>query len=250
MKLKRFFKKVAERITNTHILRRLPRGVDLFFDIRHSLPKYRAEVVIDVGANIGEYVREFREHFPQSRIYCIEPVSEIFESLKRNVSRLGNIHCYHIALGKSNAHGVLLIDPRNTMSRLEPTTPDYCRSCCAVTEEVAIKTIVSFSEENGLESIDYLKVDTEGNDLAVLEGAKDMLNAQRIGIVQVEAGMNRENRYHVPFRDLQSHLEDQGYFLFGLYEQCNEWPTGAPHLRRCNCLFISRELASVNIQVA
>jgi hypothetical protein len=34
-------------------------------------------------------------------------------------------------------------------------------------------------------------------------------------------------------------MEDRGYRLFQFYEQVHEWPTGYPHLRRCDVVYIS-----------
>jgi FkbM family methyltransferase len=244
--LKRAIKSFAERITNTHILKTLPRGVDLFFDLRKYLPTYRTRIVFDVGANIGESARSFQEHFPGCTIHCFEPASAMFEKLTLNMRLLPEVQCFRLAMGNSNAIGRLRIHPKNTMSRLEPTSTRDRLGNVESLEEVEVQTLDSFCEEHRIPEIDFLKVDTEGHDLAVIEGANRLLSEQSIGLVQLEAGMNRENTWHVPFHKLHDCLEDHGYRLFALYEQKEEWPTKAPHLRRCNSVYISRKLARAN----
>jgi len=246
MGFKRSLKSFAERLTNTRIFRTLPRGVDLFFDCQKCLPAYRARVVVDVGANIGETARQFRKHFPESTIHCIEPVSDVFEKLALNLNSLHNIHCHRLAMGNSDCVGRLLIHSKSTMGRLQRVTIGDPHSSSESSEVVKVQTLDNFCEEHGIAEIDFLKVDTEGHDLAVVEGASRMLKKQAIRLVQLEAGMNRENTWHVPFHKLHEYLEEQGYRLFGIYEQKEEWPTKAPNLRRCNSVYISRSLVEAN----
>jgi hypothetical protein len=110
------------------------------------------------------------------------------------------------------------------------------------TEEVAIERLDEFCGRNSIREIGFLKVDTEGYDLEVLKGATALFNQGRIGIVQLEAGMNPQNDLHVPLRDFMDFLEPRGYSLLGIYEQQNEWPTADPRLRRSNPLFIHTAL--------
>ncbi|MGQ0445984.1 MAG: hypothetical protein ACT4O2_12880 [Beijerinckiaceae bacterium] len=79
-------------------------------------------------------------------------------------------------------------------------------------------------------------------------GADDMLSRHQIDVVQVEAGMNSKNKRHVPFDSFSKFFEQKRYFLFGIYEQVNEWPTNEPHLRRTNLVFISDRVIKANIQ--
>ena len=110
------------------------------------------------------------------------------------------------------------------------------------TECVQIRRLDEFCAVNGVDHIDYLKIDTEGADLDVLKGAEPMLADQRIDLIEVETGMNRGNKYHVPFETIKAFMEDRSYFVFGIYEQCAEWPTDEVHLRRTNSVFISRRM--------
>src|SRR5438093_1260313 len=120
--LKRAIKTFAERVTKTHILRTLPRGVDLFFDCRKYLPAYRTRVVFDVGANIGESAGQFHEHFPGCTLFCFEPASAMFEKLTLNMRMLPDVHCFRLAIGNSSAPARLLIHQKDTMSKLDPAS--------------------------------------------------------------------------------------------------------------------------------
>jgi len=51
--------------------------------------------------------------------------------------------------------------------------------------DVRTDTIDNFCEENGVNSIDILKIDTEGSEIEVLEGSKKMLNKTNIILIEV-----------------------------------------------------------------
>ena len=72
-----------------------------------------------------------------------------------------------------------------------------------------------------------------------MQGAQLALGERRVDFVEVEAGMNRENTTHVSIEVLKHFLEENGYFLFGVYDQVSEWPKKEPHLRRVNAVFVS-----------
>lgn len=114
-------------------------------------------------------------------------------------------------------------------------------------ESVKIETLDDFCLEHEISHIGFLKIDTEGNDLNVLRGGKQILSQQRIDVVQVEAGMNPANKRQVPYNSLCNFLEARNYLLFGIYDQVSEWPQRKPHLRRANPVFISREVISANV---
>ena len=114
------------------------------------------------------------------------------------------------------------------------------------TESVDIVTLDEFCHSKRIDQVNYLKIDTEGGDLEVLKGAVNMLTEQRIDLVEVETGMNPRNSRHVPFEAIKKFLESHGYFIFGIYEQVSEFPTGEPHLRRTNPLFISHRTIEMN----
>ncbi len=113
-------------------------------------------------------------------------------------------------------------------------------------EEVGLETVDGFCHDQNIDHINYLKIDTEGGDFDVLRGSEGMLSRHRIDVVEVEAGMNSKNRRHVSFDAFMKFFEPKDYFLFGIYEQVNEWPKNEPHLRRTNPVFISERIVKAN----
>lgn len=246
MRLKSIVHKLVEQLTGTHIYRSLPHGIDTFQDIANLLPMYQADIVFDIGANIGQSAKLFMARLPNSRIYCFEPVSDTFHQLQSNLKGKNNVDVYQLAFGSSTSTGEMVLQDNSTMSFLLDQSKQALTNKNVQTESVDIVTLDSFCLTKKIDHISYLKIDTEGGDLDVLKGAVGMLTEQRIDLVQVEVGMNPANKSHVSFESIKEFLESHGYFLFGIYEQIKEWPTGQPHLRRTNPVFISKQMIEMN----
>lgn len=220
-----------------------PRGTDLFGDIAHHLPTVRLRVIFDVGANTGQTTREFLTWYPTADIYCFEPVAETFRHLQATLPRHGRARGFQLALGGTTGQATMVRATVSMQSHLADPTADPGSYPEASLETVAVTTMDAFCAEAGVTHVNYLKVDTEGADLEVLNGAARMLGGHHVDLVQVEVGMNRWNTLHVPFEQLKGFLEDRDYRLFGLYEQVPEWPTGEPFLRRANAVFVAATAA-------
>jgi FkbM family methyltransferase len=231
-------RRLIGRLTGTHIFRRLPRGIELAGDLRRWLPGFDPRIVFDVGAHHGQSATGFLATFPRATIYCFEPVERSFAELSRRIEGNARLRPVRLALGSSAGETTIRLevdsDRNAVLSEAEPA---------GQTERVPMDTVDRFAERNGLARVGFLKIDTEGHDLAVLEGAEGLLQRGAVDLVQVESGWNPENRWHVPMERLKQHLEARGYRVFGVYQQKDEWPTGAPHLRRADLVFVSPTLS-------
>jgi FkbM family methyltransferase len=237
---KRSLKKIAENVTGTHIFRELPFGISIAHDISRRLRGYRISIIFDVGANVGQSALHYVSAYPSSTIICFEPIKETYEQLRRNVEGIDQVLCYNFALADTPSKGVMT-KGMGTMNHLVQED-NIISSNKHETEQVHVSTLDDFCNANNINKISYLKIDVEGGDLNVLIGAKDILNAHGVDIVEVEAGMNPGNKHHVPLERLKGFMEDHGYFIFGIYEQFAEGPKNEPHLRRTNTVFVSESM--------
>jgi FkbM family methyltransferase len=167
----------------------LPFGIDYQNDIRRlaNISGVSIEVFFDVGANIGQTSLEARKNFPDATIYAFEPHETTFAALSANVigprahalnlalsDRIGEAEFFDYgALATSNS---LVGDAQYAMRTKHEVT----------VRKVECDTLDNFCEGLGIEHIDVLKVDTEGHDLAVLQGARRMLSQHRIRSIYVE----------------------------------------------------------------
>jgi FkbM family methyltransferase len=247
MTMKERIKSLVEGLAGIRIYRALPRGIDLFDDIKNYLPNLRVNIIFDVGANIGQSAKTYLKKYHAASIYCFEPVDATFRQLQKNLRGHNNIQSFKLALGVANGTGQMILDGNSDMFFLLNTAQDVEVNSKSRTEQVDVGTLDSFCGSHNVTSINYLKIDTEGGDFNVLTGAVNMLAKQQIDLVEVEAGTNPGNKRHVSLEKLKAFLEDRRYFLFGIYEQENEWPKKQPHLRRINPVFISDKVIKTNI---
>lgn len=237
MSFQRELRLLAERLTRTRILplRDLPRGIDVGFDLAEAFPDYHVEVIFDVGANVGQSAQSYLRWFPKAFIYCFEPARGNFNALQASLKGEQRVRCENLAFGSCKGEAEMALEADASMHHILSGRP----AGVSATERIAVDTVDSYCQRNGINRISFLKIDTEGWDLEVLRGASRMLASHAIDFVEVEAGMNPGNTRHVSFERLGDFLQSNGYQLFAIYEQVPEWPTRKNHLRRTNPLFLS-----------
>jgi FkbM family methyltransferase len=199
-----------------------------------------------VGAYVGQSAGDYLAAFPEADVYCFEPAAETFSHLSEKFAGNTRVHCFRLALGAEPGEGALLSDERGSSFASLSTTPDVEGMPTAQPERVEVETLDRFTRAQGIDHIDFLKIDTEGHDLEVLRGADQLLRSNSVDLIEVEAGMNPENRAHVPIEVLKHHLEERGYSLFAFYEQVHEFMAGKPNLRRANPVFVSARVIAAH----
>ncbi|MEM7472326.1 MAG: FkbM family methyltransferase [Pseudomonadota bacterium] len=240
MTIRGLIRKALEKILRAKIYRATPRGVDQIADVKRSFPTYDPSVVFDVGANIGQSTDEYLLQFPNARVFCFEPSRSTYEKLTDHFSGSSRVQCLNLALADKPGTALLEKTKASVNRRLVNESQNGPPS--GETEKVSIGTVDEICAKNDIQTIDYLKIDTEGHELSVLAGSAQMLDAENIKMVELELGMNPENTRHTPFEDGKRILEKNGFRLLTISEQVHEFRTRQPHLRRVNAVFVSRAM--------
>jgi FkbM family methyltransferase len=131
-------------------------------------------VVIDVGAHIGTHTLTLaRLVGPEGRVYAFEPVRKIYRELVRNLALNGvtNVVPLRYALGKGA--------PR--VIEMKPITPGEEGGTAVGRggDPVELRTLDSF----GFEGVSLVKIDVEGYELPVLDGAEQTIRRSRPALV-------------------------------------------------------------------
>lgn len=144
--------------------------------------------IFDVGANVGNYARLVINALgPQTNLTCFEPSNVAFGQLSRFLQEYPSAEGVQAAVGASHGTAALYSDvPGSSHSSLLRRGVFSRKELAA--EMVEVITIDSFCEQRGIEHIDLLKVDVEGSELAVLAGAKQLLESRGIAYLQFEMG--------------------------------------------------------------
>ncbi len=213
-------------------------GLNVLYDIRTRTTS-DLNTIFDVGANVGQSADTYAKNLPNAQIYCFEPVYETFKELQARFSGTENVHCFQFAFGSEEKRVEIALQEYSIEnSLLNHSNIAVSEPVVVKTEIIQVTTIPDFCQKYDIKQIDFLKVDTEGYDLEVLKGAESLLEDHRITYVQVESGMNYNNKKHVPIQEFMQYLEPLGYVLFGIYDQM-AWFQNKARLRFCNPVFIS-----------
>lgn len=166
---------------------------------------------VDVGANVGYYVAMGASLVgPRGRVVGFEPTPEAFGRLRTFVERngIGHARCLQLALGASEGSMALYVPPASYHNLNASMTP-YCEGMISIT--VPVVTLDSFLEENRIDTVHLLKIDVEGSEPLVLEGAQRSLRAGRIRALLAEFHPRILARVGSSPDALASWLTDRGF---------------------------------------
>jgi FkbM family methyltransferase len=206
--------------------------------IREKFPTRAIRTVFDVGANEGQSCIPYSQVLPNANIYAFEPVPATFESLLVATRGHENIFAHNIALSSENGTLEISAAGTSTMNRVRAGA----RRNGVV--EIQAQTVEDFCCEYQISHVDFLKIDTEGHDLAVLQGCGDFVG--NIDFVQCETSANRYNRFHNGFVEIFNFMSDAGFYLFQIEGQTFEWGNGGyPILRRFDPVFVNSRVVGL-----
>ncbi|MSP23975.1 MAG: FkbM family methyltransferase [Myxococcales bacterium] len=176
----------------------------------------RTPVVMDVGANVGDWSAVLVDSLaaagaPTPSLHAFEPVPEARRKLEQRLgSRSAGLAALEIrseavadAEGKATFNVVGDTAGRSSLVLL---AGEVARAFVDVT----VTSLDAYAESRGITRIDLLKIDTEGNDCRVLEGAVGLLSRRAIGWAQFEYN-HRWIGYRRYLRDVFELVVPHGY---------------------------------------
>jgi FkbM family methyltransferase len=194
------------------------------------MSSYEIDVVLDVGANTGQFANQLRRevHFA-GRIHSFEPLSSAFRVLQGSASRDVDWFTHNFALGDREEKRVIHVSANSYSSSLLDMLPTHAaaapESRFVGSEEVSVRTLDSiFDEICALGDRVYLKVDTQGYEGRVLRGGRQSL--PRVDTVQLEMPLVPLYSGESEFRELYDVMLDEGYVLVALDPGFNDPRTG------------------------
>jgi FkbM family methyltransferase len=152
------------------------------------LEQYPDAVILDVGANAGQYAELARELGSKAVIHSFEPHPGSFDKLSELAGPL-NIKAHALALGDARSEIEFFDYAEDAGSQHASVYRDvieivHRRPAAAI--KVRCETLDHIVGELGIEKIGLLKIDTEGHEFSVLKGARGLLDAGLIDVIQFE----------------------------------------------------------------
>jgi FkbM family methyltransferase len=176
-------------------------------------------IVFDVGANKGEFSEHILENNGSVIVHAFEPNTFICsDSLNKLKERFTNRLLIHfVALSRNSGKSILhgsdalngqlgsLLEINERSSGWDQHKNIFKNESIRESElEVSMKSIKDFIVEHGITEIDFLKIDTQGTDLEILE---EFVNSVKIksGVLEVDVGFSTQSaRYINTTNDINS----------------------------------------------
>jgi FkbM family methyltransferase len=147
----------------------------------------------DVGANNGSDSIHIAHENPNLEVYGFEPTPELNSYIERQVVNLPNYTLVKKAVSDFEGRSVFnvagqsdwgcssLLEFSDNSKNEWPGRTDF-----KVTHKIEVDVIRldKFIEDNGIEEIEYIHIDTQGSDLKVLEGLGEKLSIVKAGVME------------------------------------------------------------------
>jgi FkbM family methyltransferase len=189
----------------------------------------RIDLVIDVGANIGQFGEELRKYGYRERIVSLEPLSAPFAELMRKCARDSKWTAHHLAVGAQNGEAYINVSANSFSSSLLEVLPAIVEKIPKTKtigrERIRISTLDALFDEisSGASNI-FMKLDVQGTEKDVLIGAAASL--PRIGHVQLEMSIEPFYSGEPCFPELDAQMRNLGYKLISIGPTLTNSATG------------------------
>lgn len=172
-------------------------------------------IVLDIGANQGYYtLLASRKVGPQGRVIAFEPSRREVRRLKLHLwlNHCKNVEVSTSALGEKTGTAKLhvVLGTESGCNSLCP--PDVSQPTGLLA--VSVERLDDVLKARGVTRVDFIKLDVEGAELSVLQGARELLQRSLRPAILAEVQDLRTKPWGYPAREIISYLSDLGYDWF------------------------------------
>lgn len=203
------------------------------------------DTILDVGANIGQYGSGIQASGFSGRIVSCEPLPDAFAQLEHRAARSPRWTPLNTAVGAASGTVEVNVSANSYSSSVLPLT-NACLDA-APKSRVVSSVLASLTTVQQLVAAHHikpertlLKIDTQGYEAAVLDGAGDALS--EFAAVQLELSLVSLYEGQALFYELDARLRDIGFVLFSIEPGFCDPATG--QMLQCDGLFIRADRAS------
>jgi FkbM family methyltransferase len=199
------------------------------------------DTLFDIGASIGEYAIEMRKFGYSKKIISFEPLKSAFKILKDASIKDNNWIVNNYAIGDEDIKGMINVAGNSDSSSILNMLPVHYmtnpKSKYIAQEEIEIKKLDSvFDSFCNKENRVMVKIDTQGYEKKVLDGAKESL--KNIKVIQLEMSFVQLYENDMLFFEMVKYLENIGFQFFALENGFSDPVTG--RLLQADGIFVKK----------
>lgn len=173
----------------------------------------RPDVVIDVGANAGQFGIASAKAFPGSRVHSFEPQPDTYATLARNTASIDTIKTYNLALGRTAGKATFNVNAHSHSSSMLPLASRHVEAFpefqSVTTIEVTVSTLDDMIGSIKPSGTVLLKLDVQGFEAEVLGGAAEAL--KQVDYVLLEASLKPMYVGEALFPEMLQLMADNGF---------------------------------------
>lgn len=173
-------------------------------------------LLIDVGANVGEFTARALQEYPDLQSVCFEPAASNFEILTRRFANNREVTLHRVAASDETTTATLYLGRDNKLFSLEKYTNEADQKYAVGdtshidTETIDCRRLDSFNIDPGERRV-LLKVDVQGHEEKALTGAAGILPI--VDVVIIECSFANEYQDQPPsFAGVTSKLASVGLY--------------------------------------
>lgn len=213
------------------------RPLCFYFDALQRELLRSCDLLVDVGANTGQYVRLVRQLGYAGPVVSFEPEAAAFEGLRREASKGFCWQVRRIALADREGEACLRVSANSVSSSLLDIREEHLAAAPSLRtvalQPVTVSTLdTQLAAEPGAAL--WLKLDVQGSELAVLHGGTATL--ARTLVVQTEVSLRPLYERQTDYLELFAHLRGTGFTMCHVLPGFQDSQTG--HLLQFDALFV------------
>lgn len=236
--LKKIFNLLGFEITATKYIIHPP---DAFDDQKKILAGQKSITIFDVGAHHGQTALAYNKLFDTPQIFSFEPFGESFTTLTNTVKSFDNIKTFNTALSNITGEVEFHSNQSSATNSILPTHKegasiwdvDLLDTIHKI--KVPVTTVDAFIETHHIPQVDVLKIDTQGTEYLVIEGALQSIKAGKIKMIYMEILTLPTYENQKKFDEILLLLRTNGFALHNIY---NTSLTKNGVLRQVDALFV------------
>lgn len=187
-----------------------------------------SSIVLDIGANIGEFTLFAAHRAKHGSVFSFEPSSHLFQELKTNVqiNKLKNVSCVQVGLSDRKAklplYSLAETDKESsTKNRGKGTV--FPSAADSSAETIELETLDNWARQVGLSKLDIVKIDIEGSELFALRGgAETFCRLRPVIFIEINDVTCRRAGYSPS--EIPKLLRSWGYEICGIGKNGKSWP--------------------------
>lgn len=223
MTIKRLFRSSSTaRALNEWIVKFERMRESPFRTIVSEIDKANISVILDVGANIGQFGVDIRRYGYKGQIVSYEPVEEIFASLIKTSSKHQPWNAFQLGLGSIESTELINVSGNSGLSssllKMKPVhVENFPDSKVVYSETIQISTVdtqlsnLGFSPENV-----FLKIDVQGFESSVLRGAA--ISLSKIPLCFLEVSLIPLYEEEVTLLPILNYLQNSGHEVINIFQ--------------------------------